>query len=201
MDQVKIGRFIAEIRKEQSYTQRQLADLLGISDKTVSKWETGHGLPEVSLMMPLCDSLHINVNELLSGERLPDSKYRRKAEENMMNLVKEREESKKKIILSVIICFLTILSGVTLFVLSGTLDMETWLRILLMTIGLTVVLGGIGVAIALDVTAGTFECSKCGTRFVPEAAAYIAGPHTLTKRKLKCPNCGETSYCKKRLTH
>lgn len=201
MDQIKIGSFIAEMRKEQSYTQRQLADVLGISDKTVSKWETGNGLPEVSLMMPLCDSLHINVNELLSGERLTGSKYKRKAEENMMDLIEEREESKKKITLSVIICSLTILSGVTLFVLSGALEMEAWLRILLIVIGLTVVLGGIGVAIALDVTAGTYECPSCGTRFVPAAAAYIAGPHTITKRKLKCPNCGSASYCKKRLTH
>lgn len=201
MDQIRIGKFIAEMRKTQSYTQRQLADILGISDKTVSKWETGNGLPEVSLMMPLCDALHINVNELLSGEHLTDSEYQDKAEENMMKLIKEKEESKKKIILSVIVCSLTILSGVTLLVLSGVLAMETWLRILLIAIGLIVVIGGIGVAIALDVTAGTFECPKCNTRFVPTTAAYIAGPHTITKRKLTCPNCGETSYCKKRLTH
>ena len=67
MDQIKIGRFIAKMRKEKPYTQRQLADMLGISDKTVSKWETGNGLPDVSLMMPLCDLLQISVNELLSG--------------------------------------------------------------------------------------------------------------------------------------
>lgn len=201
MDQIKIGKFIAKTRKEGSYTQRQLADLLGISDKTVSKWETGNGLPDVSLMMPLCDALHISVNELLSGKRLTDSEYQNKAEENMMDLMKEREESKKKIILSAIVCFLTILSGVTLFVLSGALEMETWLRILLTLIGLTVVFGGIGVAVALDVTAGTYECPDCHTRFVPTTAAYIAGPHTITKRKLKCPDCGKISYCKKRLTH
>ena len=97
MDQIKIGRFIAKMRKEKPYTQRQLADMLGISDKTVSKWETGNGLPDVSLMMPLCDLLQISVNELLSGERLTDSEYQKKAEENMMNLIMEREESKKKI--------------------------------------------------------------------------------------------------------
>ena len=80
MDQIKIGKFIASMRKEQSYTQRQLADLLGISDKTVSKWERGNGLPEVSLMLPLCECLHINVNELLSGQRLtaPNTKKKRR---------------------------------------------------------------------------------------------------------------------------
>lgn len=201
MDQIKIGKFIAEMRKEQSYTQRQLADILGISDKTVSKWETGNGLPEVSLMMPLCSSLHINVNELLSGERLTASEYENKAEENMMNLMQEKEESKKKIILSVVVCALTILSGVTMFVLSGALEIEIWLRVLLLFIGAIVIIGGIGVAVALDTTTGSYECLKCNTRFVPTTSAYIAGLHTITKRKLKCPNCGEISYCKKRLTH
>jgi DNA-binding XRE family transcriptional regulator len=201
MDQVKIGKFIAQMRKEQSLTQRQLADTIGISDKTVSEWETGNGLPEVSLMMPLCEILRINVNELLSGERLTDSDYQKKAEENMMDLIKEREESKKKIILSIIECFLTLLSGITLILLSGILEMGTWLRVLLLVIALVVIAGGIGVAVVLDMSAGTFECRKCGARFVPTPGAYIAGPHTITKRKLKCPQCGEVSYCKKRLTH
>lgn len=62
MDQSKIGKFIAQVRKEQSFTQRQLADMLGISDKTVSKWETGNGLPEVSLMMPLCELLQTHAS-------------------------------------------------------------------------------------------------------------------------------------------
>lgn len=201
MDQIKIGRFIAAMRKEKSYTQRQLADILGISDKTVSKWETGNGLPDVSLMMPLCDALGINVNELLSGERLSDADYKKKAEENIMNLVKEKEESKKNIILSVIVCFVTILAGVTIVTLSGLLEMDIWLRVLLIIISIVVMSGGIGVAAALDMRSGTFECRKCGHRFVPTAGAYIAGPHTITTRYLKCPKCGEKSYCKRRLTH
>ena len=201
MDQIKIGKFIAQMRKEQSFTQRQLADILGISDKTVSKWECGNGLPEISLMLPLCETLQISVNELLSGQRLIDSEYKNKAEENMMELMQEREESKKKIILSAIVIFLTLLSSTTLFVLSDAQGLETWLRILLIAIGLIVIVGGIGVAVVLDAAAGTFECSKCGKRFVPTTAAYIAGPHTITKRKLKCPHCGAVSYCRKRLTH
>ncbi len=78
MDQIQIGQFIARMRKEQSYTQRKSADLHGISARTVSKWERGNGLPDVSLMLPLCESLHINVNELLSGQRLTASDKRRK---------------------------------------------------------------------------------------------------------------------------
>ena len=119
----------------------------------------------------------------------------------MRNLVKEKEESRKKIVLSVVVVLLTILSGTTLILLSGALEMETWLRVLLIGIALVVIAGGIAVAVALDLSVGTFECPKCGERFEPSAAAYIAGPHTITKRKLKCPHCGKISYCKKRLTH
>ena len=201
MDQIKIGKFIASMRKEQSMTQRQLADVLNISDKTVSKWECGNGMPEVALMLPLCEVLRINVNELLSGERLDGADYQRKAEENMMELVREREESKKKIILAVVVCVLTILSGVTIILVSGLLEMSTWLRAVLIAIAAIVTVGGIGVACVLDLSAGTCECRKCGTRFVPSSAAYIAGVHTITTRKLKCPHCGQVSYCKKRLTH
>ncbi len=82
MDQIKIGRFLAACRKEKDLTQRQLAELLHVSDKTVSKWETGKGLPEAQLMLPLCEALGISVNELLSGERLTETEYQRKAEES-----------------------------------------------------------------------------------------------------------------------
>lgn len=95
MNQVEIGRFIAETRKEQNFTQKALAEQLGISDRTVSKWECGKGLPETSLMMPLCDLLHISVNELLSGCRLSEEEFPRKAEENMMNLMEERRKNRK----------------------------------------------------------------------------------------------------------
>lgn len=91
MDQIKIGKFIANCRKEKNMTQRQLADILEISDKTISKWECGKGLPEVQFMIPLCDLLGINVNELLSGEKLSADEYQKKAEENMVTLVKENE--------------------------------------------------------------------------------------------------------------
>ena len=89
MDLIKIGKFIADTRKEKNLTQRQLADALSISDKTVSKWECGKGLPEVSLMLPLCGILEITVNDLLTGERVSQLEYQKKAEENMMDLMKE----------------------------------------------------------------------------------------------------------------
>lgn len=98
MNQVKIGRFIAEMRKQQNLTQREFADALGISDKTVSKWECGNGMPELSFMQPVCKILKIDLNELFSGEKLSDTDYKKKAAENIMSLVKEAENMKKNIV-------------------------------------------------------------------------------------------------------
>ncbi|MDE6504769.1 MAG: helix-turn-helix domain-containing protein [Clostridia bacterium] len=200
MDQVKIGKFIHEMRKEQSLTQRELAEKLNISDKTVSKWETGNGLPEVGLMLPLCGALRISVNELLSGERLDEKQYYKKAEQNIMDLLREKAEAKKKIIISAIICIITVLAGVTLAVVAGLFEMQIWLRVLLIAIAVIIACAGIGLACVLDREAGVYECPNCGERFVPTLKGYIFGAHTLTKRKLKCPNCGKRGYCKKRLT-
>lgn len=200
MDQIKIGKFIAKERKSKGYTQKQLADILGISDKTISKWECGNGFPEVSLLLPLCGELEISVNELLAGERVSDTDYRKKAEENMLNLVREAQESRKKIILSVMVAVLALIPSVTLVVISGVLEMETWLRCVLIGIGVLVIAGGIAVACVLDRDAGAFECPECHERFVPEMKAYIMGPHTITKRKLRCPKCGANRYCKHVLT-
>ena len=200
MDQLKIGKFIADERKRKGYTQKQLSEKLEISDKTISKWERGNGFPEVSLLLPLCNELEITVNELLSGERVSEEDYRKKAEENMVNLVREAQESKKKIILSVMVAGLTIIAAVPLFLLSGLLAMEIWTRILLIVIGVGVIFGGVAIACVLDREAGAYECPDCNNRFVPDMKSYIMGPHTITKRKLVCPNCGAHKYCRKVLT-
>ena len=200
MDQIKIGKFIADERKRKGYTQKQLSEKLEISDKTISKWERGNGFPEVSLLLPLCNELEITVNELLSGERVSEEDYLKKAEENMVNLVREALESKKKIVLSAMVAGLTIIATVPLFILSGMFEMPVWTRVLLMGIGFVIMVIGIAIACVLDREAGAFECPECHNRFVPDMKSYIMGPHTITKRKLVCPHCGAHKYCKKVLT-
>lgn len=199
MDQVKIGRFIQATRKEQRLTQREVAEKLNISDKTVSKWETGNGLPEVSLMLPLCNILGISVNELLSGEKLGEKQYRQKAEENIMTLMKEKEEAKRKIVIAAVIVFTVLLSSTTIIIIAGLIEMDLWLRITLLCIALLNIIIGIAIACVLDRDAGVYECGKCGERFVPTMKAYVMAPHGITWRRLKCHKCGEKSHCKKRL--
>ena len=118
----------------------------------------------------------------------------------MVNLVKEAQESKKKIVLSAMVAGLAIIAAVPLFILSGMLEIENWIRVLLIGIGFVVLVGGIAIACVLDREAGAFECPECKERFVPDMKSYVMGPHTITKRKLVCPHCGAHKYCKKVLT-
>lgn len=96
MDQIKIGKFIAELRKEKNMTQQQLGDKIGVSFKTISKWENGRGMPELSLLRPLCEELGITVNEILSGERIKKENYVNKLEENMINTIEYSEKQKEQ---------------------------------------------------------------------------------------------------------
>ena len=199
MDQIKIGRFIAEARKSRGITQRQLADELSVSDKTISKWECGKGLPEVSLMLPLCGALNITVNELLTGERLSESDYRKKAEENMMELMKENRENKKRMALSVICGIITIIAVLSLIVIAAYIEMHAALRIAIIVFAVLTAAAGIGAACVLEVKAGYFECPHCKALFVPTTGEYVKGFHTLTRRRLTCPECGKTSMCRHRI--
>ena len=98
MDQIKIGRFIAECRKKNNLTQIQLAEKLNITDRAISKWENGKGMPDSSIMLDLCSELQISVNELLSGEVLEVNNYNEKLEQNLIDIVKQKEESDKRIL-------------------------------------------------------------------------------------------------------
>jgi len=91
MEQIKIGRFIAERRKTKNLTQLQLAEKLNITDRAISKWETGKGMPDSSIMMELCKELDISVNELLSGELIDMNNYNTKLDENLIRLQKQKE--------------------------------------------------------------------------------------------------------------
>lgn len=199
MNQVLTGRFIKECRKGKGLTQEQLAEKLNISCKTVSKWECGNGFPEISLMLPLCAELGITVNELLSGCKISDEEYKIKAEENLISAVAERRENKKKMVLQILIVFSTVLSGCVMFLIAGLLQMPVRLRVALIIIGAVVAAVGIGVCCVLDRDTGYFQCPVCNETFIPSMSSYVAGVHTLTKRRLKCPRCGKVSFCKKKL--
>jgi len=98
MNQEAIGKFIANCRKEKDLTQMQLAEKLNITNRAISKWETGKSCPDVSIMLELCNILGITVNELLTGERISMENYQKKAEENLIELQRKREQAQKSLL-------------------------------------------------------------------------------------------------------
>lgn len=109
MDQKATGQFILELRKEKGFTQKQLADAIGVSDKAVSKWETGNGMPDTGLLLPLCNTLDITVNELLSATRLQEEEYSLRAENNIIQLLNENRKADIFSILKAILGFALII--------------------------------------------------------------------------------------------
>ena len=202
MDQVKIGKFISDERKAKGYTQKQLSELLGISDKTISKWECGNGFPEASLLLPLCNELEITVNELLTGERISQQNYKKKAEENMVNMIREKEENKQKILLTTIIGIISTITFVTLlFVVCFYTDVIALpIKIVLMLIALSVFGVGLYVAMWGDRKIGYFKCRNCNELFTPTFMQYTMGMHIASTRYLKCPHCKTRTWCRKVMT-
>lgn len=98
MNQKAIGTFIATCRKDKGLTQMQLAEKLNITNRAVSKWETGKSLPDASIMLDLCKILDITVNELLSGERIPMEEYQQKAEQNLVDLQQKKMQAQMSLL-------------------------------------------------------------------------------------------------------
>ena len=202
MDLAVTGKFIAEMRKAKKLTQVQLAEKLNVSEKTISKWECGNGFPDTTLILALCKELDITANELLSGKRLStDAEYKQNAEDNLVKLMEERKASKRMLLIQVLIATISLISAITIFLLSEPYEKTNPLVFaILLIIGFVIIGVGLGVVIALEYNYGSFECKHCGHRFMPGAFDYIMGPHSITTRHLKCPKCGKSGFCKRKLT-
>lgn len=201
MDQVKIGKFIAECRKRANLTQMQLAEKLGITDRAVSKWERGKALPDSSIMLELCDLLGITVNDLLSGEVISVDNYNQEMEKKLLDMVKQKEQADKRLLAAEVFIGMTatvILLG--LIFVAAFVQMETWTRILLIVFGFGLFLAGCFYALRMEQVAGYYQCKECGHRYVPTYKAVNLAPHMGRTRKMKCPQCGKKSWQKKVLT-
>ena len=201
MDQAKIGKFIAECRKKNNLTQMQLAEKLNITDRAVSKWETGKAMPDSSIMIDLCNELKISVNELLSGEVLEMNNYNQKAEENLLEMKKQKEEADRKMLdLEVIIGYMSSITFLVLIFVASYIEMPSLVRILLIVLGSIIFAVGIANAVKIEQTAGYYECQKCHYKYVPEYSNVFWAMHMGRTRYMKCPKCSEKSWQKKVLT-
>ena len=201
MDQVKIGKFIAECRKNNNLTQMQLAEKLNITDRAISKWENGKAMPDSSIMLDLCKELKINVNELLSGEVIKMDNYNEKAEELLIEMKKQKEEADKKMLqLEWVIGYMASLTFLTLVFVASYVEMANWLRIILIVFGAVSFAVGMGHGIRIEQTAGYYECAKCHHKYVPEYKSVFWAMHMGRTRYMKCPQCGQKSWNKKVLS-
>jgi len=201
MDQVKIGRFIAKCRKKANLTQMQLAEKLNITDRAVSKWETGKAMPDSSIMLDLCDVLGISVNDLLCGEVVAMDNYNKELENNLLDMIKQKEQADKRL-LSVEV-FIGITATIVLFALifvAAFIQMETWLKISLIVFGFILFLAGCFYALRIEQVAGYYECKHCKHRYVPTYKAVNMAMHMGRTRYMRCPQCGKKSWQKKVLS-
>lgn len=201
MDQIKIGKFIAECRKKENLTQVQLAEKLGITDRAVSKWENGRSMPDASNMLDLCSILKISVNDLLCGEVVSMEKYNERTEKNLIEMIRQKEEADKRL-LSIEV-FIAITSIVILLVLLAAgiyVNMNDSIRFLLIGVGFVQFVISMLFAIRIEQVAGYYECAKCGHKYVPTFISVNNAMHMGRKRYMKCPECGKKSWQKKVLS-
>lgn len=198
MDQVKIGRFIAQRRKENNMTQMQLAEKLGITDRAVSKWETGKSLPDVAIMPELCGLLNITINDLFNGEVVVMENYKEKSEQLLIEMAKQKEQTDKQLLtLEILIGVLSVIILLGFTFAASFFDMPDRARICLIIAGVVPCLVGLFFALKIEQTAGYYECADCGNRYIPTFGSVLWAPHMGRTRYMKCPKCGKTTWNKK----
>ena len=196
MDQLKIGRFIAECRKEEKLTQMQLAEKLNITDKAISKWERGIAMPDSSVMLDLCAILGISVNELLNGGRIMDNEQ--KNEELLLEMTKELERKNKTIWNAMwAIMTVSIIGLIAGLLISAFLIPEgSWMLVAILSV-VIVFLIPCFYALKLEVSVGAYKCKNCGHEITPTYKEALNAMHLGTTRYLMCPECKKRSWCKK----
>ena len=198
MDVIKIGKFIAENRKKKDMTQEQLAEKLGVTDRAVSKWERGLNMPDASLMLDLTKILGISVNELLSGEVIKKEDYMNKAEDKLVELqAKNQSYAKQLLALEWVISILGLLIFLPLMYIAAYVDMETYLRVILIVVGVVIFMTVCCFAIRIEQVAGFYKCSNCGHKYVPTYKSVFLARHIGRSRKMKCPKCHTKCWHKK----
>ena len=199
MDQIKIGKFISERRKQLNLTQAQLAEKLNITDRAVSKWETGRSLPDASIMLDLCSILNITVNDLLNGEVITVDNYKKQSEEVLIEMVKEKEERDRMLLRAEIIagiCSLLPLLIATIFVAYNE-QIAEWIRAVIVGASIIPFLIVVPFLLKIEQKAGYYKCAECGHCYVPTFSSVLWAPHMARTRRMKCPKCGKKSWQKK----
>jgi len=176
----------------------QLAEKLNITDRAISKWENGKGMPDSSIMLDLCNELKISVNELLSGEMIEMKNYNESVEKNLLEMVKQKQEADKRLLtLEIFIGVLVTIIFLTLVFVASFLEMKDWIRVVLIVVGFIPFIIGVLFAIRIEQTAGYYECQRCHNKYVPTYSSVLWAMHINRTRYMKCPKCNQRSWQKK----
>ena len=198
MDQIKIGKFISEKRKEKGITQSELAEKLYITDRAISKWENGICMPDVGTIPELCKILNITINDLFSGEVVNMKDNEKKLEENLIEMAKQKEEADKRLlnlewVIGVLACIVLFVA----MLVPAYVEMATYLKVIIMVSGFVVFLIAMFYALKIEQVAGYYECRNCGHKYVPGYWTCFFAPHIGRSRYMRCPKCNTKSYHKK----
>ncbi len=179
-------------------TQADLAEKLNITDRAISKWETGKGMPDSSIMIDLCDELSITVNELLSGEMIKMEDHDKKAEENLIKLQKEKEDSDKRLLFTETILgsIVTISFLLIIFLSIFAIDNTIW-KIISIVIGFVIFIIGISNCLLIEQKAGYYQCNNCKYKYIPTYKQVLFAMHTGRTRYMRCPKCHKKTWNKK----
>ena len=178
MNQIKIGEFISSQRKMKNLTQAALAEKLGITDRAVSKWERGKGLPDVSLMLDLCEIFGITVNELLSGEEISMENSNQKNEQLLLDMAKELEQKNKTIWSSMWAIMIVSMTALFAGIMISAFLIPEGVWQLVTILGICIVfLVPCFYALKLEVSVGAYKCKECGHEIVPTYSEALWAMH------------------------
>ena len=198
MDNIKVGKFITECRKKKNLTQAQLAEKLNITDRAISKWETGKAMPDSDIMLDLCNIFEISVNELLCGEKLDIEPKTEQFNELIFQMAKNEERYHKRLRHSACVIVATSLTAlVCLLTLISLLIPECGFQDFLIIMSVVLFIIPCSIALKFKVETGYYECKNCQHMFVPNYKEIALLMQTPTRRLLKCTKCGKWTWCKK----
>ena len=201
MDQIKIGKFIQNKRKEKNITQQELAETLNITDRAISKWENGKCMPDVGIMQELCEILNITINDLFSGEVVNMKDTEKKLEENLLEMTRQKEEKDRQLLsLEIFIGVISSVIFVGSVLIVGWLELSKLPAIIIITISSILFLVGMGLALRIEQTAGYNKCKNCHHKYVPTYQSVFFAQHINRTRKMKCPKCNKKTWHKKVIT-
>ena len=198
MDQIRIGKFISSKRKEKNITQNELSEMLGVTDRAVSKWENGVCLPDASNMPDLCKILDITINDLFSGEVVDRKDNEKKLEENLLEMTKIKEQRDKELlVMEIFMCVIVSVIMLACIFIASFVSMQDWLRIILIIIGFIPFAIGTCYAIRIEQIAGYYECDNCHHKYVPNYKSVLFAMHINRTRKMRCPECNKKTWHRK----